>query len=83
VGLADSGWTVEAALAEPVTACRGAERLNAHEAVGSSATTRRPPPSGVSARTKAPGRHPGPSHNSLDLRVAKDSLGRGDQLRRP
>jgi heat shock protein HtpX len=31
--LADAGWTVDAPLAEPVTACRGDERLNPYEVV--------------------------------------------------
>ena len=33
VALAGAGWTVEAPLAEPVIACRGAERLNPYEVV--------------------------------------------------
>jgi heat shock protein HtpX len=33
VALAGSGWTVEAPLGEPVTACRGPERLAPHEVV--------------------------------------------------
>jgi hypothetical protein len=34
VALADAGWTVEAPLAEPVTARRGDERLNPYEVMG-------------------------------------------------
>ncbi len=34
VALADAGWTVDAGLAEPVTACRGDESVDPYEVVG-------------------------------------------------